>query len=70
MSDQRRLLLKAKSLAVCPFPTIGFSDAGINALQAHRPSTFSYPLPVPLLAQGGRLASRSSVSPHVAAVRK
>jgi hypothetical protein len=30
MSDRRRLLLKAKSLPVCPFPTIGFSDAGIT----------------------------------------
>jgi hypothetical protein len=51
-------------------PTIGFSDAGINALQDHRPSTVVHPLPVPLLAQGGRLAGRSSVSPQVAAARK
>jgi hypothetical protein len=69
MSDQRRLLLKAQSLAVCLFPTIGFSDAGINALQDHRPSSFVHPLPVPLLAQGGRLAGRSSVSPQVVAAR-
>jgi hypothetical protein len=39
-SDQRPLLHKAKSLAVCPFPTIGFSDAAIHALRAHRPSIF------------------------------
>jgi hypothetical protein len=57
-------------LAVCPFPTIGLSDSGINALQAHRPSIFVHPLPVPLLAQGGMLAGRSSVSPQVAAVSK
>jgi hypothetical protein len=70
ISGQRRLLLKAKSLAVCPFSTIGFSDIKIHALQTHRPSSFVLPLPVHLLAQGGRLASRSSVSPPVAAARK
>jgi hypothetical protein len=59
-----------QSLAVCLFPRIGFSDAEINALQDHRPSSFVHPLPVPLLAQGGRLAGRSSVSPQVAAARK
>jgi hypothetical protein len=64
------LLLKAQSLAVCLFPTIGVSDAGLNALQDHRPSSFVHPLPVPLLAQGDRLAGRSSVSPQVAAARK
>jgi hypothetical protein len=47
-------------------PKNWFSDAGINALQDHTPSSFVHPLPVPLLAQGGWLAGRSSVSPQVA----
>jgi hypothetical protein len=59
-----------QSLAACLFPTIGFSDAGINALQDHRPSSFVHPLPVPPLAQGGRLAGRSRVSPQVDAACK
>jgi hypothetical protein len=42
----------------------------MNALQAHRPSIYVHALPVPLLAQGGRLAGRSSVSSQVAAARK
>jgi hypothetical protein len=69
-SDRRRLLLKAKSLPVCPFPTIGFSDAGINALQAQRLSISVHPVPLPVLAEGGRLAGRPSVSPQVAGARK
>jgi hypothetical protein len=47
-----------------------FSDTGINALQDHTPSRFIHPLPVPLLVQGGRLSSRSSVSPQVAGACK
>jgi hypothetical protein len=69
-SDRRRLLLKEKSLPVCPFPTIGLSDAGNNALQAHRLSISVHPVPLPMLAEGGRLAGRSSVSPQVAGARK
>jgi hypothetical protein len=69
-SDRRRLLLKEKSLPVCPFPTIGFSDAGTNALQAHRLSISVHPVPLPMLAEGGRLAGRPSVSPLVAGARK
>jgi hypothetical protein len=45
-------------------PTIGFSDAGINALQDHSPSSFVHPLPVPLFAQGGRLARVIRMSHH------
>jgi hypothetical protein len=47
-------------------PKNWFSDAGINALQDHTPSSFVHPLPVPLLAQGGWLVGRSSVSPQMA----
>jgi hypothetical protein len=47
-----------------------FSDPGINALQDHTPSSFVHPLPVPLLAHGGRLAGRSSVSAQVAGACK
>jgi hypothetical protein len=47
-----------------------FSDTGINALQDHMPSRFVHPLPIPLLVQGGRLASLSSVSPQVAGACK
>jgi hypothetical protein len=43
LSDGRRLLLKTKPFAVCPFPTIGFSGAGINAFQAHMSSIFVHP---------------------------
>jgi hypothetical protein len=70
MSDQRRLLVMAESVAVCPFYTIGFADARIIGLQAHRLSISVYPLPVNMLAQGGRLAGRSSVSPQVPGARK
>jgi hypothetical protein len=69
-SDRRRLLLKTKSLLVCPFPTIGFSGARINALQVHRLSISVHPIPLPMLAEGGRLAGRSSVSLQVAGARK
>jgi hypothetical protein len=47
----------------------GFRGARMNAFQAHRLSISVYPLPVPMLAQGGRLAGRSSVSPQVAGAR-
>jgi hypothetical protein len=69
MSDQRRLLLKVV-LGSLSVPNYWISDAGINALQDHRPSSFVLPFPVPLPAQGARLAGRSSVSPQVAAARK
>jgi hypothetical protein len=39
-------------------------------LQAHRPSIYVDPLPIPLLAQAGRFSGHSSVSPQVAAARK
>jgi hypothetical protein len=61
VSDQRRLLLKAHSLAVRLFPTIGFSDAGINALQDHRPSSFVHPCKYPCSrrAAGSRVVRTS-----------
>jgi hypothetical protein len=52
------LLLKAKSLPVCPFPAFGFSDAGINALQAQA-LYFCTPCAT-THARGGRQARGSS----------
>jgi hypothetical protein len=62
-SHQRCLILMVKSVAVCPFPTIGFSDAIENALHAHKLSIYVHPLPEPMISKSGRLAGRPSVSP-------
>jgi hypothetical protein len=64
MSDQRRSSRHSPWRFVRSQELV--SNEGINALQDHTPSSFVHPLPVPLLAQGGRLAGRSSVSPQVA----
>jgi hypothetical protein len=50
-----------QSLAVCLFPTIGLSGAGINALQDPRPSSFVHALPYPCSrkAAGSRVVRAS-----------
>jgi hypothetical protein len=57
-------------LGILSVPKNWFSDARIKALKDHTPSSFVHPLPVPLLAQGCRLAGLSSVSTQVAGACK
>jgi hypothetical protein len=59
-----------KVLGSLSVPNDWVSDAGINALQAHRLSISVHPVPLTMLAEGGRIAGRSSVSPQAAGARK